>query len=699
MVDRLAKMESVVKDFSRTTKSSNSPSNSLDNDTYSNAIGSIEVASPDHRTSGLVFEDNETISMWDPPISINGSLGSADVEPLSHADEADLEVEYTGSFCVFSPTGIRWVNNLVGDNLFGREVSTLALSSRPRDHCEKQITSTHPLPNRDLAIICANDYFAARNCDMPLFDKQEIMDGIEKFYCTGMSPSRGWYVAINIILAHAFRINSETKDSIEAKNYMGNAMSMIPSIVISKPNPLNAGALISMSLYFILVAENHSAVMTLSIAVQLMVLGGYHIPSRRSRQTELQKLRERRLFWQAFIFDHDLSLRMGKPPMIGSDFTIDLPEERPSDGFGTLTFEEGGITLNFLREQVILAKIQRKVYSSLYSKESKKKRIHEEMQLISDLDSELCAWKSRIPEIAKPTKEPFFDRDPGVMGLTVLHYTYYQLVIVIHSFIFQSSNFEQLRDDFDRIHSSVALCVGAARARISLLNFHRDSHIFSLQLLDNVSWSLDVVFINILQNKGMPGACEDLNLLRRIISCFKKFDPNYRDAVAFRTASLFHQVAYRALQNYANSQNPAPNHINRPDSWHRYDEQKTIPPYPEVPNETEPPVPNYSQRFAIVDAASNDNMGLNGDLSPMEDFLPDLPLRTDFTLTTGEQFVDLRLDNPLPMSASEVLNNDMMWTGEQQIGPDGQWRLPLGLDPQYWQGLWTDFPAEDEWIQ
>lgn len=702
MVDRLAKMESVVQDFSR-TKSSTSPSNSLDNEIHQNP-NSIEVTSPERRASGMVFEDNETVNMWDPPTSVNGSLGSAEAEPLDYADETEMmEVEYTGSFCVFSPSGIRWVNNLVGDNMFGREVSTLALSSRPRDHCDKRITSTHPLPSRDVAIICVNDYFSALNRDMPVFDKQEIMDGVERFYSTGIASSRGWYAAINVILAQVFRINSETKDSPDAKKYMGNAMSMVPSILMSKPNPLNAGALVSMALYFFLVAEYHSAVMVLSTAVQLMVLGGYHTPCRRSRQTEKSKIRERRLFWQAFIFDQDLALRIGKPPMIGPDFTIDLPEERPEDGVGTLTFEESGVTLNFIREQVILAKMQSKVYSTLYSKESRK-HVHEELQLISELDSELCAWKARIPEITKSTRAPYYDKDPGLMNLTVLHFAYYQLVIVIHSFIFQSSNLEQLRDDFDRIHSSVALCVAAARARISLLNFHEDSHMFSLHVLNTVSWSLDVVFINILQNKGTPSAREDLNLLSRVISCFKKFDPNYRDAVAFRTASLFHQVAYRALQNYTNSQNPAPNHINRPDSWHRYDEQKTIPPYPETPNETSPPVPTYPVRPVIdpaLDPSITNSMNIGAELDAMQDFAPDLALGPDFPLPTDEQFLNLRLDNPMPMSVNGSLgdSNGMAWAGQQQMGPDGQWRLSLGLDPQYWQGLWTDLPAEDEWIR
>lgn len=121
MVDRLAKMESVVKDFSRTTKLSNSPSNSLKNEVYPNAINSIEAASLEYRASGLVFEDNETISMWDPPMSINGSLGSTDAEPLNHADVTELEVEYTGRL------GVCWVEYLL--ILKDLSVSSLLLES------------------------------------------------------------------------------------------------------------------------------------------------------------------------------------------------------------------------------------------------------------------------------------------------------------------------------------------------------------------------------------------------------------------------------------------------------------------------------------------------------------------------------------------------------------------------------------------
>lgn len=231
--------------------------------------------------------------------------------------------------------------------------------------------------------------------------------------------------------------------------------------------------------YFMFLCENQTSIMILASAIQSMVLCGYNNPRRRPGQTEKDKLRERRLFWQAFAFDHDLALQVGKPPMIGPDFIIDLRDDLPEDGAGTVTFDNG-ITLNILREQVSLALIKRKVYSLLYAKDAVKRRDQEVLEIISDLDFELYNWKSRIPEITKSYRLKEGHKDSGLIYLTVLHYTYYQLIIVVHSFIFQCSNLIESDDNFENILSSVSLCVGAARATMSLLDFHEDRHPFSM---------------------------------------------------------------------------------------------------------------------------------------------------------------------------------------------------------------------------
>jgi hypothetical protein len=89
-------------------------------------------------------------------------------------------------------------------------------------------------------------YLEGLNTVIQLFDGQEIMDGIERYYSTGMIPSRSWFIAINVIIAHAYRERSCFESSEQSEKYMGNAMSMIPSTLMSEPNPLNAGALLSM---------------------------------------------------------------------------------------------------------------------------------------------------------------------------------------------------------------------------------------------------------------------------------------------------------------------------------------------------------------------------------------------------------------------------------------------------------------------
>jgi hypothetical protein len=213
--------------------------------------------------------------------------------------------------------------------------------------------------------------------------------------------------------------------------------------------------------------------MILGAAVQLMMAGNYHTGRKQHGQTDMAKLRERRLFWNAYVLDHHLALRLGNPPITNLDLA--LPERLPTDGLGIVTFDSG-VTLNMLREQVALARIQGKIYSLLYAKDASTRSAHEDVRIISDLDSELCAWKAHVPDINRSTGVKANSKDAGLMCITILHYTYYQLLIVLHSFVFQSSSAESE----DYLTSSIALAVGAARATISLLDFHEDCHPFSL---------------------------------------------------------------------------------------------------------------------------------------------------------------------------------------------------------------------------
>jgi hypothetical protein len=232
-------------------------------------------------------------------------------------------------------------------------------------------------------------------------------------------------------------------------------------------------------------SENHIALSLLAPVVQQMVLFGYHRlePGIGWRDNELH---HKRLFWRAFISDHDLSLRMNKPPLIGSNFEVELPEEVPRDGACVLVFENGK-TINYLREQVILAKLQCKAYELLYSIKASRRSVQELHASVDEIDNELIEWKQRIPEISRGHVGMSPLELNRLMSLTSLYYTYYQLVIAVHSFTLRGLSHNGQLEDKERIIDSVALCVGAARASISLLNSHEKNHSFTTYAVSTVS--------------------------------------------------------------------------------------------------------------------------------------------------------------------------------------------------------------------
>lgn len=99
MVERLAKMESVVKDFSR-SKVSTPPSNDLEAEPNLDTASVSEGTSPSPPFE-LVFENDECVRPVAAQVSVNGQSAVSVFEPPINHNEAtfidnDLEVEYTG---------------------------------------------------------------------------------------------------------------------------------------------------------------------------------------------------------------------------------------------------------------------------------------------------------------------------------------------------------------------------------------------------------------------------------------------------------------------------------------------------------------------------------------------------------------------------------------------------------------------------
>jgi hypothetical protein len=210
-----------------------------------------------------------------------------------------------------------------------------------------------------------------------------------------------------------------------------------------------------------------------------MLMAKYPLNKRTPDCTPADLLHRQRLFWYGYVFDHDLALRIGKPPIVSEGLVVGLPEERPLDGIGMIYFEDGA-SLNFLREQMILANLSSKIYSKLYADTASGNSSEQIYAIIDELDAELQQWKDSIPELLRP-QNPLHESDQRyLMYLSSLHSTYFHLTIAIHSSVFTASTGHTAHDVDARIIPSVALCVAAARAAISLLNYHDNDHPFSM---------------------------------------------------------------------------------------------------------------------------------------------------------------------------------------------------------------------------
>ncbi|GJC88305.1 fusaridione A cluster transcription factor fsdR [Colletotrichum liriopes] len=311
-----------------------------------------------------------------------------------------------GACSLLSPQGLAQIELLIGDSRFSNALHALrpnvkALHDQPYlNHADLN----HPLPPNHVIMDCVNEYFVTMNTGIRTFQEHEVRAAL-RFYFQGQAPADpGWRMAVNVIVAHTLRKRNRMRNKEEYQKYIHNALGMVPNVIIRTPTPLTIGALLSTVLYFSFTSENHVALTLMGLTVQLLLMAGYHRPEPDMSYVTPQNLdpanhlHRRRLFWQAYIIDHDLMLRIGKPPLISDDFLLDLPEEHPSDGYSMYYYPDD-VTLNFFLQQVRLAQIQGRIASALYHRTGVPPAELEAE--IRRLDAELQEWRQSIPPMIR----------------------------------------------------------------------------------------------------------------------------------------------------------------------------------------------------------------------------------------------------------------------------------------------------------
>ncbi|GJC98193.1 fungal specific transcription factor [Colletotrichum higginsianum] len=522
VVDRLAQMEQLVKELQDPKTSSGShqtPSSS-----------SYPPSSSSSHNPATVSSDAHPASVADDP-----AKPSPGTKPYYSGAESEATVGTVGSCSLFSAEGIAKIDALVGDNRFSVAVQGLL----------QRIRRIAPPPNPDPLASSVTYPFPPNNVIM------ECMTGV---HLRPAAPGSGWRMALNVILLHTLRKRDWASPTGEYDKYLHNAMCLIPSAILQTPNPMAIGALLSLSSYFIFKAENHTSLSVLAVAVQHILLAGYHHANHPALPAA-DVLHRRRLFWQAYVLDHDLMLRIGKPPLIADDFLLALPDEFPADGYGVF-FYPGDVTLNYFRQQVRLSRIQGRICSRLYFKQHTPSSSSWLEAEIAALDAELHEWRESIPAMIRPQppSSGLVDADYSrMMSLSVLHFVYFQLVVAVHSAAFRTRALDGGGGDDDgdaeSLRPSIAVCVNAARGAISLLNYHQLQHPFTIYLLYQVAWCVDILFVNILEHKTSPQSLQDLGLIRLVLSFFERYDADHQRVASYHIIRALYDVASSVTSN------------------------------------------------------------------------------------------------------------------------------------------------------
>ncbi|KAH8749492.1 fungal-specific transcription factor domain-containing protein [Diaporthe sp. PMI_573] len=285
-----------------------------------------------------------------------------------------------------------------------------------------------------------------------------------------------------------------------------------------------------------------SAAMLHAIACRIVFMLGGHTykPTKSFGAEATHKEREERqlrmLFWLCYIFDKDVALRTGQPPLMSDDYCdLTLPEDY-LDCYKYLPELEESLFISsgsgedltpHLPGDPRLSHLKDKTCRLLYSAQALSKSDAELLRDIRELDDELEYWRLSIPPAFRPTLSISENMQvllpkmklPRSMRHISLHVEYHHLMTMIHK---ASGRCFPLQTDSDGreewsggVRSSVALSLEASRSTLIYLKAAVNG------LAGEAFWfvvfyptsAIMTLFLNILMYPLDPQAQLDIELL------------------------------------------------------------------------------------------------------------------------------------------------------------------------------------------
>ncbi|KAF5020123.1 hypothetical protein F66182_7855 [Fusarium sp. NRRL 66182] len=313
--------------------------------------------------------------------------------------------------------------------------------------------------------------------------------------------------------------------------------------VLENPSVTSLQVVLMLELHDIVSGRLRSASMLHAIACRMIfTLGGHTYISLKPSQSPLTRSERERgqlrmLFWLAYVFDKDIALRTGQPPLMSDDYCdLTLPDNyaswyshhRDANGNPSLPSVNDEDLMFYLPMDPLLSRIKDKASRLLFSVQAANKSHAQLLRDIREVDEELEAWRMSIPPDFRPALSISDESQVILAGLKPpvsmeqinLHLEYHHLMSTIHRVSGRCMDLESAHlDKSDRmpgIESSIDLALEASRSTIIFLRAAISG------IAGQAFWfvafyptaAMMTLFLNILMNPLNDRAEDDIQLLQ-----------------------------------------------------------------------------------------------------------------------------------------------------------------------------------------
>ncbi|CAH0044592.1 unnamed protein product [Clonostachys solani] len=498
--ERLKKMESLLmRDDSSTT---------LPND----EVGISDDSAAPRTTSGDLIPDNRVesattgdLSMWMQPGHAEASTGFLHALPSLGGSAAPLNDNPSLHFPEEILDRAQYTKYLVPN---------LGPFSMP---------ALQELPPKPAALQMVTETFRNFNPIFPLFDEEDFMNEFDAKYLRSSPDDPVWWACINVvlILSHRFRARrciDPTYDNMRACGYIHNTLSVVSQLSITSGSLSAVQALVGIAIVLQGTPNPGPSLVLISAAIRLAQTMNMHrgyLPT--DNINERQREQQRRVFWIAYIFDKDISLRRRQPPAQDDDeMDVPLPTGANSQN---LQLSNGCHSLSILKSRISLAVIQGQIYKKLYSIHASRQSASHRAAAAQELCSLLSFWRSAIdPELFDlPTT---FWREPGgdyLMQRFVLRFTYVYCLTLIDPHLPPTAQVTPW-DSYEVASSSQGTCIWESRKALNFLQFAPPRGYDCIWILIHPLFAAaSNLLVHVSRNPFSPEAQNDLELVQPLI--------------------------------------------------------------------------------------------------------------------------------------------------------------------------------------